>query len=123
MRSALSWFEIPTVDLTRAVSFYEAILQEPLKHGRFGEVDIAVFKAEEPGVAGALILSPTMKPGIAGTRVYLNANGKLDEVLGRVASSGGKVLLGRTSIGKPGFIAVIEDTEGNPVGLHEEAVR
>ena len=123
MRSALSWFEIPTVDLPRATSFYEAILQEPLRRERFGEADISIFRAEEPGVAGALVLSATMKPGNEGTRVYLNANGKLDEVLTRVASSGGKVLLGKTFIGKPGFIAVIEDTEGNHVGLHAEAMR
>jgi predicted enzyme related to lactoylglutathione lyase len=29
------------------------------------------------------------------------------------------VLLPRTDIGEPGFIALVRDTEGNVVGLHE----
>jgi hypothetical protein len=35
-----------------------------------------------------------------------------------VKKAGGKIVQEKYSIGKPGFIAVIEDTEGNTVGLH-----
>ncbi len=44
--------------------------------------------------------------------------GKLDAVIARVPGCKGKVLQGRTSIAPHGFIALIEDTEGNQVGLH-----
>ncbi len=48
----------------------------------------------------------------------LNADGKMDAILARVAGAGGAVVLPRTSIGQHGFIALIKDTEGNRVGLH-----
>ena len=34
--------------------------------------------------------------------------------------AGGKVMMPKTDIGPPGFIAVMVDTEGNSVGLHSE---
>jgi predicted enzyme related to lactoylglutathione lyase len=120
MKSAVNWFEIPVAQLDRAAQFYEAILQTKLKRERFGEQDLAILTAEEPGVAGALVLDPKRKPNVDGTLVYLNANGRIDSVVDRVASAGGKVLLPKTDIGQPGFIALIRDTEGNCVGLHSE---
>ena len=36
----------------------------------------------------------------------------------RAASSGGKVLYEKMSIGEHGFIAMVTDTEGNVIGLH-----
>ena len=36
----------------------------------------------------------------------------------RVASSGGRVLRPKMSIGKYGFITLAADTEGNMIGLH-----
>jgi len=52
--------------------------------------------------------------------VYLNASGKLDACLERVVPAGGAVVMPKTDIGDPGFIAVVRDTEGNLVGLHSE---
>ena len=34
--------------------------------------------------------------------------------------AGGKVVMPKTDIGPPGFIALVRDTEGNVVGLHSE---
>jgi uncharacterized protein len=49
--------------------------------------------------------------------ICLNANGQLRQAFARV---GGTVLLPVTSIGDPGDIAIILDTEGNRIGLHSE---
>ena len=49
--------------------------------------------------------------------MYLDAP-DLDATLARVAKAGGKVLLGKTEIGDPGALAIVQDTEGNHVGLH-----
>ena len=38
--------------------------------------------------------------------------------LARVAGGGGKAVMPRTDRGPPGFIALIEATEGNRVGRH-----
>lgn len=119
MKNSINWFEIPVVDLPRATAFYGRVLGAPLRTEDFGGTPMAILEAE--GVAGALVRVPNRKPSADGALVYLNAAGQLDAVLGRVAQAGGKVVLPRTSIGPQGFIAVLQDTEGNQVGLHQEA--
>jgi predicted enzyme related to lactoylglutathione lyase len=52
--------------------------------------------------------------------MYLNCNGTLDACLARVKDAGGQVVMPKTDIGDPGFIALVMDTEGNTVGLHSE---
>ena len=47
--------------------------------------------------------------------VYLNAQGRLDEAIAAVESSGGKVLQPKHQIGPYGFRAVVLDSEGNRV--------
>ena len=59
-----------------------------------------------------------MKPGDRGTIIYLNVEGELDAVLGRISEAGGAVLKGRTDIAPHGFIGIFQDSEGNVVGLH-----
>lgn len=80
---------------------------------------MAMFPADGDAVGGALVLDANRKPG-AGTRIYLNANGILEECEKRIEKAGGKVLLPRTDIGDPGQILLFLDTEGNQVGLHAE---
>ena len=36
----------------------------------------------------------------------------------QVEKAGGKMVMPKTDIGPPGFIAIMVDTEGNSVGLH-----
>ena len=118
MQNAINWFEIFVSDLDRAVAFYEGALGIELRREEFGGTPMAIFPGAGAGVAGALVKNG-QKPG-GGTLVYLNANRKLDAVLGRVKPSGGEVVLPKTDIGDPGFIATVKDTEGNIVGLHSE---
>jgi predicted enzyme related to lactoylglutathione lyase len=121
MMNAINWFEIPVTDLERAATFYETTLGIALKRVSFGGAPIAIFPADEPGVAGALVIDARRKPGVDGSVVYLNATGKLDECLKRATRAGGEVILPRTPIGEPGFIAFVRDTEGNRIGLHAPA--
>lgn len=116
MTNAITWFEIPTTDLSRAATFYETILGVTLKRQTFMDVPHAIFSADA-GVGGALIHDTKRKPVADGTVPYLRAP-KLETALDAVASAGGKVVLGATDIGEPGTIALIRDTEGNLVGLH-----
>lgn len=118
MKDAINWFELPVVDLSRATKFYETVLATKLKPEVFNGVPNAMFPNDN-GVGGALIKDPRRKPiGGDGALIYLNADGKLDACVGRIEAAGGKVLLPKTSIGDPGFIAILVDTEGNQVGLH-----
>ncbi|ACB75553.1 VOC family protein [Opitutus terrae] len=118
--NALNWFEIHVADFDRAKRFYETILDERLESFDTPEAKMGVFQCDtENGVGGAIVAKKGSAPGgSGGTLVYLNADGKLDAVLGRVGTAGGKVTQGRTPIPPHGFIGFIQDTEGNRVGLH-----
>ncbi len=114
--NALNWFEIPCTQLSRAAAFYEKVTGLTLKRESFLNVPHAIFKST--GVGGALVEDKDNAPSAKGQRVFLNAAAELDAWLARVESAGGKVLLPKTSIGPVGHIAIIQDTEGNHVGLH-----
>jgi predicted enzyme related to lactoylglutathione lyase len=119
MAHALNWFELAVNDLPRATRFYETVLGESLKREVFDGMPMAIFRTPDPReVGGALVQSPSRKPGTDGGLIYLNAAGRLDACLDRVEQAGGAVLMPKTDIGEPGFIALVRDTEGNTVGLH-----
>jgi predicted enzyme related to lactoylglutathione lyase len=120
MANTLNWFEIPTTDLDRATTFYERVLGVSLKREDFGGTPMSIFTAKDPDLAGALVKDARRKPSSDGALVYLNVSGRLDAVVGRIASAGGEVLLPKMDIGDPGYIALFRDTEGNVIGLHTE---
>jgi predicted enzyme related to lactoylglutathione lyase len=118
MKTPITWFELPTTDLSRARAFYEKVLAVSLHQEVFNGMPMALFPYEPGLVGGALIQSANSAPSRDGAIVYLDTGGALDACLARVPGAGGKVLVPRTDIGDPGFIALILDTEGNRVGLH-----
>jgi predicted enzyme related to lactoylglutathione lyase len=120
MTNAISWFEIPVQDLPRAQRFYETVLGAKLKPELFFGLEMAIFTRGAPGaVGGALVKGTAFRPSADGAVVYLDTGAGLDAALARVEAAGGKVVLPRTDIGGPGFIALVVDTEGNRVGLHQ----
>jgi predicted enzyme related to lactoylglutathione lyase len=118
--NVIDWFEIPTTNLDRAAKFYETVLGVRLKMADFGGTPQALLLGGKDGVGGALIQDAKRKPTAGGTLVYLNAGKDLDGCLDRVTRAGGRVVLPKTDIGDPGYIAIFADPEGNTVGLHVE---
>jgi predicted enzyme related to lactoylglutathione lyase len=122
--SIVSWFEIPTTDLERARTFYESVLGLTLKYDTTEPKDaMYIFPVERhperPAVTGALIHRSSQQPQTQGSVVYLNCSGKLQQVLDRVPSAGGAIVLPRSPVpGGFGYFACIRDTEGNMIGLH-----
>ena len=117
MSNAINWFEIPTTDIARAQAFYETVLGVSLKKESFAGTPMAIFPAIDPAVGGALIADSKRRPSAEGSLVYLAAK-DLDGAVARTKAAGGDVILPKTDIGEPGFIAIVRDTEGNAVGLH-----
>jgi predicted enzyme related to lactoylglutathione lyase len=117
MQNAVNWFELAAADLGRAQAFYEGVLGITLRAETFGGMAMAIFPYDG-GVGGALVMDARFTPSADGALVYLDTRGALDACLARVGPAGGQVLLPKTDIGAPGFIAVVLDTEGNKVGLH-----
>lgn len=120
MHNIIDWFEIPTDNLDRAVKFYETVLGVRLKIETFGGTPQALILGDRDGVSGALIQDPRRKPTTDGTLVYLNAGDDLDGCIDRAVRAGGRLVLPKTDIGEPGYIAIFADPEGNTVGLHVE---
>lgn len=122
-RSSITWFEIPAVDLDRAQRFYETVLASAMRREAIGGSQLAVFAADEGGIAGCLQHAPEpVAPSADGTRVYLDASPSLDAALARVAPAGGQVVSPKIALPPGmGYFAHIEDCEGNRVGLHAMA--
>ncbi|HEY0741204.1 MAG TPA: VOC family protein [Chryseosolibacter sp.] len=122
MKHAISWFEIPSNDITRAQKFYETILALKLTSLDLQNIQMRMFPIEDPmGVGGAIVFSGGFhKPSSTdGPLIYLNANPDVQIILDRVEKAGGKVLVPKTPISDEfGFMAVIIDTEGNRIALH-----
>ncbi|HEY0653137.1 MAG TPA: VOC family protein [Chryseosolibacter sp.] len=122
MKNAISWFEIPSVNIDRAQKFYETIFSISLTPLNLQNIKMRMFPIEDPmGVGGAIVDSGGFhKPsGTEGPLLYLNANPDVAKVLEKVEAAGGRILVPKTPISDQfGFMAVIIDTEGNRIALH-----
>jgi predicted enzyme related to lactoylglutathione lyase len=121
--NSLNWFEIPVNDMARAKHFYQVIFSIHLHEDNMMNMQTAFFPyASGNGkVSGALVKSDFHNPGKEGTMIYLNANPDLSNVLEKVESQGGKTLMQKTLISPEiGYMAFIEDSEGNKIGLHSQ---
>ncbi len=120
--NALNWFEIPAIDINRSKDFYQKIFNIDMPATEMHNSLMAFFPGDSGSgkATGALVQSEMHKPSKEGSIIYLNANPNLDLVLEKVEKAGGKILVPKMDIGEHGFIAFIEDTEGNKVGIHSQ---
>jgi len=123
MLNAINWFEIPAADFDRAVAFYSTVLATEIQKAEFMGEPQAFFPSDQNdvnSVGGAIVKSERLTPSTTGTLIYLNLGTveNLEHALGRVESSGGRLLMPKTDIGEPGFIGIIQDSEGNRIGFH-----
>ena len=122
MNNPVGWFELYVADLARAKAFYTAVFQRPLEDltappGSEMQMCAFTMNSSGSGAAGALVKSAQMKPGAGGTRVYFSCADCAVEAA-RAAAAGGTVCQPKMGIGPYGFIAIVQDTEGNAIGLH-----
>ena len=121
-KDAIRWFEIPALDINRAVKFYNAVLGYSMAPFDMHNCTMAMFPCEPgQGVGGAVTKQADFKPSEQGTLIYLECGDDLAVALAKVEPAGGKILMPKTGIGQHGFIALFQDTEGNKVGLHSMA--
>ena len=120
--NAISWFEIPAVDLARAQKFYETIFDLQLIVMDMPNIKMRMFPLDDMmGVGGAVVDSGGFhKPSSTdGPLIYLNGNPDVQNVLDKVTAAGGQIIVPKTEISPEyGFMAVFIDTEGNRIGLH-----
>ncbi len=117
------WFEIYVTEIGRAKAFYEAVFQLQLEEMPSDEVDAYLtfpMHTDRVGAGGALAKMEGMAPGAGGgTLVYFNCEDCSVEE-GRVEPAGGVVIQPKRAIPPYGYISLINDTEGNLIGLHSQ---
>ena len=122
-KNAISWFEIPAIDLGRAQKFYETIFNIQMIPFDTPNFQMRMFPVEDMmnGIGGAISKAEGFyKPSATdGPLVYLNGNPDLQNVLDKIEAAGGKIVVPKTQISPEyGYMAVFTDTEGNRVALH-----
>ena len=118
-RNPVGWFEIYVQDMDRAKTFYEKTLEVTFEKLESPGAELWAFpmNMDAPGAAGSLVKMEGKDSGSGGTVIYFSCADCAVEA-GRAAQHGGKVVKEKFSIGQYGFIAFVEDTEGNMIGLH-----
>ena len=107
---------LPVKDMARARRFYSELLGWQTSEME-GFPDYYLFSFGEIKSAGGAI---GLRGQATGTkmRVYAEVD-SIDALLPKVAGLGGTVKEGRTEIPGQGWYAVIDDPEGNELGLYE----
>jgi hypothetical protein len=120
MGNTVVWVELPAKDIARAAKFYGALFGATIEVNDDGVREIATLPHE--GVGVSLTQIDGFEPADGGVFVYLDASGKLEEMVARVAPAGGTVVTERADLGGgAGFYTTIRDTEGNLIALYTGA--
>ena len=114
------YFEIPVTDMKRAMAFYEKVFgfDFQLEEIHSNQMALMPFEVDGAGISGALAKGETYKPSLHGTLIYLRAE-SISKTLELAQSAGAKVLFPKTKAGDYAYVAEIEDSEGNRIGLME----
>jgi hypothetical protein len=122
MVHAISWFEIPADNFERAVEFYSTVLDWDIDTIEDVGTPNGVFRVEEGEVRGATTGDRAYVPNPKQSTPYLTVTGSMDDALAKVEAAGGTVLEANISFGDgAGVFSIIEDSEGNQVGLTTRA--
>jgi predicted enzyme related to lactoylglutathione lyase len=119
MNNYLSIFEIPVTNITRAVSFYQEIMDIEIEKIEFPGIEMGLMPFKDQMVTGVLMKGEGYNPSTDGVTVYLNGGENLQVILDKINENGGKILVPKTPhADEVGFFAVFLDSEGNRLGLH-----
>jgi uncharacterized protein len=118
MNNPALYFEIPVLDMRRAMMFYERVFGFDFQleeiHGN--EMALLPFDMNGAGVSGSLARGEIYQPSLSGTLIYLRTE-DVEETLKRAQAAGAKILFPKTKASEYSFVAEIQDSEGNRIGL------
>jgi predicted enzyme related to lactoylglutathione lyase len=119
-RNLVAHVEIPVADLDRAIRFYEAAFAQDLQRHVADGYEMALFPFEPgaPGAAAALVKGDVYLPAKSGPIIYIGVD-DLDAVIARACAHGAVTLYDKKDVGEWGWVAEIEDSEGNRIALHQ----
>ena len=119
MKSFISLFEIPATDISRAINFYQAILDINIEQLEMPGMEMGIFPYEGQMVTGVIMKGEGYQPSADGVTIYLNAGDNLQQILDKVEENQGQIIVPKTAhADESGFFALFIDTEGNKLGLN-----
>nr|WP_293304351.1 VOC family protein [Allomuricauda sp.] len=119
MKSYISMFEIPATDISRAINFYEALLDINIEKMDVDGMQMGILPYEGQMVTGVIIQADGYKPSADGVTLYLDAGENLQVVLDRVEKNGGQTIVPKTAhADQSGYFALFIDSEGNRMALN-----
>lgn len=120
----ICWFEIYVQDLPRAKAFYEAVFNTTLTHmpeatANEPTLEMWAFPRNPTGsgACGAIVKMEGVRSGGSGTMVYFSCE-SCPAAVQRAVDNGGKIFKDTFSIGPAGHMAIVQDPDGNIIGLH-----
>lgn len=118
MSNPVFHFEIPVTDMDRAIVFYQKVFGLELKRQSVDGYEMAFFPRydDQPGCSGALAQGEVYKPTHDGSLIYFDVE-DIDKTLAIATNLNARVLYEKTDLGEAGYVAELEDCEGNRVGL------
>ena len=111
----ITHFDIPSDDLGRAKTFYSELFGWKIQ-GMPEFPDFEMFQSGPDGVGGGIGLRGKTAPNAP--RIYVTVD-SIDAALAKVEGLGGSVAVEKTEIPGVGWLAAINDSEGNEIGLWE----
>ena len=93
MKNFVSIFEIPATEISRAIDFYQAILDIKIEKLDFPEMPMGLFPSEGQVTFGVIMQGEDYKPSANGVTIYLNGGDNLQIILNKVEKNGGKIIL------------------------------
>lgn len=114
------YFEIPVLRMDRAVHFYKTVFDFEFKKMEIDSYEMSVFPFEEEalGISGSLAKGDVYVPTKNGVILYFKT-ANIDETLKKAISLKAKILYPKTDTGH-GYVAEMEDSEGNRIALLED---
>jgi hypothetical protein len=117
-------FEIHAQDPERAMAFYRTLFG--WRFERWGEVEywVALTGDSVPGINGGLLprRGPPPADGVAVNAWVCTVEVEdLDACLAKAEKAGGRLAAPKMAIGEMGWVAYVKDTEGNILGMMQNA--
>jgi len=125
----IAYFEVPADDLKRARNFYSKVLGWSIKKTKMpGTQDdyysITTGKAKLVKGMGVLNMGGLTKRMMPNQQIvnYTQVE-KIEKIAQKAIASGGKIILDIMPVPTVGKIAVVQDSEGNAIGIWEAEVK
>lgn len=129
----IAYFEIPADDVPRAKKFYHSLLgwkigptasmadpemKEMMASMQYQDIELGVPEEGTVNMGGMYKRQMPNSPIVTYVRVD-----DIDAVLAKVVTLGGSIVVPKNEIKNVGLIALIQDTEGNVIGLWKSAMK